>query len=175
MSKFAYLVEVEQFEKVKYFSIVITDEPLEEGKSLFDIFIDKQTIENKDKLQHILDWIKLIGNYKYGADENFFRFENTASALPPKGKDRKPSYLENDQNTPNDLRLYCFRANEHVVFLFNGDIKTTAISQDCPNVKSHFDLANKLSKKINELFGKEILWNDNCSDIIVEEDFFFNL
>ena len=175
MATFAHLIEVEQLKTVKYFSVVITEEPLLEGDSLFDLFVEKQKLKNKSKLQHILDWIELIGNSKRGANENIFRFENDASALPPEGKDREPCYLENDINTPNDLRLYCFRANEHVVILFNGDIKTTETAQECPNVKPHFDLANKLSKKLNQLFGKEIFWNSDCTDISVEDDFYFEL
>ena len=31
-----------------------------------------------------------------------------------------------------NLRLYCIVANEHVVFLFNGGIKTAKYADDCP-------------------------------------------
>ena len=50
---------------------------------------------NKEKLNHVLEWIKTIGN-KYGALPHLFRPEGEtadASALPPKGKDRKHTTL----------------------------------------------------------------------------------
>ncbi len=175
MSTFAHIILIEELKNVKYFSVVLTEEPLEEGDSLFEKFIAKQSGENKDKLQHILNWLQLIGNSKRGADEIFFRFEEDASALPPSGKRNELCYIENDIETPNDLRLYCLRANEHVVILYNGAIKTSAKAQDCPHVKPHFDLANQLSKKINQLFGKEIMWNQDYTDISVEDDFYFEL
>lgn len=75
-------------------------------------------------------------------------------------------------NKPNNLRLYCLRANESVVFLFNGDIKTTLKAQDCPNVKSHFKLANKLTALLNQAFVEnQIEWNEDFTDIGVEDDF----
>lgn len=175
MTTFAHLIEIERCKTVRYFSVVITDEPLAEGDSLFDIFIEKHQSENKSKLQHILDWLKLIGKSKRGADENLFRFEGDARTLPPEGKNKEPSYLENDVAIPNDLRLYCFRANKNIVFLFGGDIKTEDTAQNCPNVKAHFEIANKLSKKINKLFGKEIIWNKDWTDISIDEDFYFEL
>jgi hypothetical protein len=68
--------------------------------------------------------------------------------------------------------LYCLRANEHVVFLFNGDIKTQKYPQECPNVKEHFKLANQLTKVIDKAFiEKDIVWNDNATEINFEADF----
>lgn len=80
----------------------------------------------RQKLNHVLEWIKTIGD-KYGAQHHFFRSEASiadASALPPIGKDREPCFTEFGKNKANNLRLYCLRANERVVFLFNGDLKT---------------------------------------------------
>ena len=67
------------------------------------------------------------------------------------------------------LRLYCFVANEHVVFLFNGGIKTTQFPYDCPNVGAYFKQANYLTRKIDELFQeKTVEWNRDFTDIIYD-------
>ena len=137
-------------------------------------------MENNEKLYHILAWIEKLGN-KVGAQKFYFRNEaetSDASALPPSGIDREPTYVEfnedtgRERNKPNDLRLYCLRANDSVVFLFNGDIKTTLKAQDCPNVRSHFKLANKLTALLNQAFiHRQIEWNEDFTDINVEDDF----
>lgn len=77
--------------------------------SLFEEFVAHHTIANKEKLNHILDWLKAIGN-KYGAQAHLFRPEGEtadASALPPKGKERKPHYTESGKIKANNIRLYC--------------------------------------------------------------------
>lgn len=175
MNNFAELILVEQYRKVTYYSVAINNED-----ALYDQFIEKHTTENNEKLNHILTWLEKIGD-KIGAHEHYFRNEaetGDARALPPKGKNREPSYVEfskttgKNENTPNNLRLYCFRASESVVFLFNGDIKTKQYPQDCDNVRPHFKLANKLSKLLDQaIINKEIQWNEDWSDIRVEDDF----
>ena len=76
--------------------------------------------------------------------------------LPPTGIDREPMLIENGKKSANNLRLYCLRAIERLVFLFGGDLKTALKAQDCPNVKPHFILANKLTKAIDEAFKMKI-------------------
>ena len=66
----------------------------------------------------------------------------------------------------NNLRLYCHRLNESVVILFSGSLKTAETPQQCPNVKPHFELANKLTLPIdNALKEREIVWINNSTDI----------
>lgn len=107
---------------------------------------------------------------KHGAQDKYFRHEGIKSdtkGLPPK-------FVE----TKNLLRLYCYKANEKVVFLFNGRCKTRTVAkaQDCPNVRPHFLLANILVEKLNKLFDEDIIkWNNDFSDIIVPTDFSFEL
>lgn len=175
MNNFAEIIEVQRFQKVTYYTLSINDED-----TLFDKFIEKHSIENNEKLQHIITWMKLIGN-KIGAHQQYFRHEAEtadASALPPQGVDKEPIYVEyneeteTEENKPNNLRLYCLRANKSVVFLFNGDIKTADTAQNCEQVKPHFRLANKLTELLNSAFtNKEITWNDSVTDIIVEDGF----
>lgn len=170
MNNFAHIKPIAQYKKVGYYSVCINDNDL----SLFEKFIKQHTNTNKKKLDHILNWLKVIGN-KYGAQTHHFRPEGETadtSALPPKGVDRKPQYTENGKKKANNLRLYCLRANEHIVFLFSGDIKTTKKAQHCPNVKDHFKLANQITKAIDNAFiDKDITWNDDYTQIECNEDF----
>ena len=175
MNNFAEIILVERFDKVTYYTVSIN-----EDISLFRKFLNKHSIENKEKFYHIMAWIEKIGD-KVGAYDTYFRNEAEiadARALPPEGVNREPTYVamdvltDEELNVPNNLRLYCMKANESVVFLFNGDIKTAAKAQDCDNVRPHFKLANKLTKLIDQAFiQKEIKWNKDCTDIIVEEGF----
>ena len=167
MNTFAHIKPIARYNKVAYYSVFIN----ESKTSIFEDFIDYHSQHNRKKLDHVLEWIKIIGD-KYGAQNHLFRPDASiadASALPPKGKDREPSYTELGKTKANNIRLYCLRANENVVFLFNGDIKTTRYAQDCQNVKEHFNLANRLTKAIDLAFvEKDIVWNDdftliNCS------------
>ena len=72
------------------------------------------------------------------------------------------------------VSLIDITSNDHVVFLFNGDIKTADRAQDCKNVLPHFRLANKLTATIESNFGKEIKWNESLTDIIIDDDFELN-
>lgn len=174
VNNFAEIVLVERFNKVNYYTVSINEQV-----PLFMQFIANHDVVNREKLNHILTWIRLIGE-KIGAKENYFRNESETaytSALPPLGKDRHPAYIEIDDagfehNTPNNLRLYCMRVSESVVFLFNGDIKTAAKAQDCDNVRPYFKLANQLTALIDQAFiEKEIFWDDDSADILFEEGF----
>lgn len=170
MNTFAHIKPIARYDKVAYYSICINDD----ATSLFDDFIVRHTVTNINKLNHVLEWLKIIGN-KYGAQMHLFRPEAEiadASALPPKGMERKPQFTELGKKKANNLRLYCLRANEHVVFLFNGDIKTANTAQGCPNVKEHFKQANQLTKIIDAAFKeKSILWNEEATLIDYEDDF----
>ena len=170
MNTFATIKPITRYKKVAYYSVCINGCE----NSLFEEFMNYHTTHNKAKLNHVLDWIKLIGD-KYGAQTDFFRSEAEtadASALPPKGKSRPPHYTEYGKAAANNLRLYCLKANPHVVFLFNGNIKTTHYPQDCPNVKEHFKLANLLTKAIDNAFiNKDLVWIEDFTAIDCEEDF----
>jgi len=170
VNTFARIVPIAKYNKVSYYSICIDGSE----NSLFNEFVMRHSIANKEKLNHILEWLKQIGN-KYGAQQHLFRSEAEfadASALPPTGIKREPNYTEYGKIKANNLRLYCLRANQHVVFLFDGDIKTTHLAQDCPNVRDYFKKANQLTKAIDKAFiSKQIAWNDDCTEIDCGEDF----
>lgn len=170
MTSFAHIIPIAKYDKVSYYSVCID----ESEKSLFDDFIKYHTKHNKEKLNHILEWLKQIGN-KYGAQKHLFRSEAEfadASALPPIGMEREPTYSEYGKIKANNLRLYCLRANQHVVFLFDGDIKTADLAQNCPNVRDYFKKANQLTKAIDNAFrSRDIVWNDDCTEIECDDDF----
>jgi hypothetical protein len=170
VNTFAVIKPLFKYKKVAYYSVCLNNDE----HTIYDAFVKTQTTLNKNKLYHILKWLQLLGQ-KYGAQNRFFRNEakfSDTSALPPIGKDRKPHYVEHGKNKDNNLRLYCFRANENVVFLYSGGLKTTQKAQNCPNVKEHFILANQLTKAIDEAFkNKDINWNENCTLINCEDNF----
>ena len=172
VNNFAEIIPLAKYDRVAYYSVSINGSKT----TLFELFLNKHTNENYNKLRHIVKWIKEIGD-KYGAKSYYFRneaYDADTSALPPKGKKRKPLYIESEPEIANNLRLYCFRANDYVVFLFGGDIKTKNKAQDCPNVKSHFMLANKLTKSIDNAFkNKDIRWIKD--DTLIEIDAGFKL
>lgn len=164
------IILIERTFKVNYYSILLPSDRL----TLFEQFVYYHTKTHPNKLNHILAWLKMLGD-RIGARMEYFRNEALLSdtvALPPYGKFRKPSYVETDPTTgvlyeqANNLRLYCMRVNESVVILFSGGIKTAIKAQNCPNVRSHFNQANHLCKSINQAFMQRIIrWNDDYSDI----------
>jgi hypothetical protein len=170
VNTFAHIKPIARYHKVAYYSVCINGNSV----SLFEEFIQTHDQQHTEKLNHVLAWLKLIGD-KYGAKSHLFRSEAAiadASALPPKGKDREPCYTELGKSKANNLRLYCLRANDNVVFFFNGAIKTTHYAQDCSQVKEHFLLANHLTKAINQAFAeKEIVWNSDFTLVHYSTDF----
>jgi hypothetical protein len=172
MTKSIKLKHITDFKKVCYYSVCIEyDDGEIDETSLFEGFVyEFENCESK-KLQHIQNWLEQIGN-KYGASIGWFRPEQCdgeALGLPPSSK-KHPQYIEDGHQTSNNLRLYCHRANDQVVFLFSGGIKTADTPQNCPNVKDSFELANKLTEVIDQaMISKEITWNEDYSDIIYPE------
>jgi hypothetical protein len=156
-----------QYRKVKYFSIRFEDNNVNE---FFDFLNRMEDIDGvAEDLSNLLVWIEEIGE-NYGAiKKRFFRNESITAdvqALPPPRKQMALFEIPVD-----DLRLYCMVANEHVVFLFNGGIKTTYDAKDCPNVGFYIKQANKIISKIDTLFtNKEISWNEYQTDIKFDEN-----
>ncbi|GAH84456.1 unnamed protein product [marine sediment metagenome] len=154
------------FEKVKYYSIRFEHSENNEFHDFLNRMEDES--EYEEDMNNLFVWLEYIGQ-KEGAKEKYFRHEgynSDASALPPPS-----SIMEVHEIPVNDIRLYCFRLNEHVVALFNGGIKTTDKAQDCPNVSQYFKQANNIVKKLNQLFiENELSWNDDFTDIIFDDD-----
>lgn len=146
---------------MKYFSVQFENTEVNE---FFDFLNRMEDIEElEDDLSNLLVWLEEIGE-NYGAQKRFFRNEAwiaDVQALPPPRKQMQIKEIEVD-----NLRLYCLILNEHVVFLFNGGIKTTDKAQDCPNVGAYFKQANQLALKIDQLIKSgDIIWNSNFTNI----------
>ena len=175
MNGIVRIKHIQDYKKVCYYSVCIDneEEDVNDIYSLFDIFIKNHEKKNKKKLNHILAWLKEIGN-KYGALPDLFRPEQKygeAVGLPPNQTYKSPVYTEDGKKSPNNLRLYCHRLNNYVVFLFCGDLKTADTPQNCPNVKNHFELANKLTQVIDKAFKeREIIWINEDTDIDFTDD-----
>lgn len=120
MNTFAHIKRIQQLsgDKVKYYSIQFDKS---ESNEFFD-FLDRMEplIEIEEDLNNLIEWLQIIAN-DYGAQPHLFRQEREADALPPPRKQMEVYEKEINES----LRLYCLRANKHVVFLFNGGIKTT--------------------------------------------------
>jgi len=161
-----------QFDIVKYFSIRIEGKEVNEFIDFLNRMEDIEGIE--DDLSNLLIWIEEIGE-NYGAVKNrFFRNESIyadVQALPPPRQQ-----MEIFEIPIENLRLYCLVANEKVVFLFNGGIKTADKAQDCPKVGQYIKQANHIAVKIDELFkSREIIWNEDQSDILFDGKLEFEL
>lgn len=157
MNKFVSIEEAISFKKVTYYSIKFEDEE----KTEFEKFILKHGKDKKihDEYQDIMSLIKRIGD-KIGAKERYFsRKEKRAEALPPKWDQLFALERERHVKYQHNLRLYCMRISDEIVFLFNGGVKTSGpiTAQECENVRKYFYNANKLAKEIqNAIREKDI-------------------
>lgn len=158
------VIDTFTFKKVKYYSVQFEEKEVNE---FLDFLNRMENIEEiKEDLNFLFIWLEEIGD-NYGALPKFFRHEGSAEALPPPAHQMKLTELE----IKEQLRLYCLRANEHIVFLFNGGVKTENKAQDCPNVSVYFRQANQLAKAINQLFKDRcITWNHDQTDIVFDTD-----
>lgn len=138
MNTFVSIEQAIAFKRVTFYTVRF------EGKeqSMFFNFINEHA--KSEELYIIRSWLRKLGT-ELGAQPRYFRPEGygggEARALPP-----PPRYL----NVDCHLRLYCMWMSRSAVFLFNGGVKTAATAQDCPNVRPHFFLANKLTKAISQ-------------------------
>jgi hypothetical protein len=90
-----------------------------------------------------------------GAREEYFRFENAASALPP--SPRAVRNLSFDfEGFP--LRLYCMRLSSRLVILMNGGLKTSQAAQDSKDLSMKLIEANKFAKAIEAAFKDGTIW-----------------
>lgn len=165
VNNFVKLKLVAQYEKVRYYSVLIEGNKYTE----FEKFIihHRHDPKIKEEFNDLLQWIKDSIGTRFGALSKYFRHEGAADGLPPQAKYLQIDYEEN-------LRLYCYRITDHIVILFNGGIKTKGIekSQDCEIVKQHFTLANKLTNAINEEFkSKELVISEDQRELIFEKTF----
>lgn len=150
MNNFVTIESVEEFKNVKFYSIKVSTLFGEEPEyTEFDKFLlkfrDTEDKRIREEFDNIIAIIEHIGDNS--ADIRYFRFENSAFALPP---NRTSVVGIVDIHVHSNLRLYCVVINESNVILCNGGLKTTIQAQNCPNVSNYFDFANKLASYIGK-------------------------
>ena len=153
MSSFELEIWDDQAEMVTFYTVKWEDAEISETGKFFDRM--RKIPEMKDSIQKMAKLItEVIGN-TYGAHEAFFnRFENRATALPPKGK-IKLSEIEFDY-IGFPLRLYCLALNEELVVLFNGGIKDAQTIQETKDpISIKFYEANEFAKRIFAAINSE--------------------
>lgn len=136
--------------------------------SEFKDFSSRMTANMKDKaeLGTLLQFIWEIAD-NWGYREENFKSEDNASRI------KTPKILWSNANSHFGLRLYCYVVSEHILILFNGDLKTKKANQDCPNCSPHFALAKKLSSAIERDIKKTLL-EVSGSELKMEEDYLLN-
>jgi len=170
VNKFVTIEEAISFNKVTYYTVKFEDESHNE----FQKFIIKNGSDKKihNEFNDLLSLIKRLGD-KIGAKERYFsRKEKKAEALPPDWKKLSHGERMLHVKYQNNLRLYCMRINDELVFLFNGGVKTPGniTAQECNVVRKYFNMANQLAKAVETAIkDKEIILNGMKLEI--EEDY----
>jgi hypothetical protein len=173
VNRFALEIWDDETEKVTFYTVKWEDASMSET----DKFLTRmaQIPEMKEPLQRLSTLIiDVIGN-SYGADEAFFnRFENKATALPPKGQIKISELKLDFDEFP--LRLYCLAMTEELVILFNGGIKDARTAQQSSDsISMKFYEANEFTTRIFEALnsreieidGRKIVDYKGSSDIIL--------
>lgn len=115
-----------------------------QSRSEFEKFDDKEFVKphHIKEQQIIYSTIKSIG--RRGAKERYFRSERAAFALPGKIDQEHMDANSDDYG----VRLYCGILALDLVLVLNGDIKTQLDPEECPNVRSHFQLAQRIVRAL---------------------------
>lgn len=136
-------------ESVRFYSVKMEQHDLTEFEKFDENPFFGRELEI-ESIYNIIDEISLRGCKK-----RYFRFEDAAHAIAVISED-----LDNSKEDFG-IRLYCIRCTEDLLILLNGDVKTTQKVLHCPNVKPHFQLANRIAKKLDEaLANKEVNYQE---------------
>ncbi len=141
MNSFVTIKPFKEFEKVAYYTFHIEGDIDSEADNFFSRLLKE--VDYREDLVAIYDWLVEIGE-KRGAKPKFFRFEDSAEALPPPAK-----FLA--ELPVKDLRLYCVRLTEEIVILANGGVKTAQKVQDCPDLLPKFRFVRQAAIRITEM------------------------
>lgn len=157
MNTFALQIFDDEEKLCTFYTVKWDDAKLSETDKFFLRF--KEDSKLKTSLQELASFIEVVIGNEYGALPEFFKFENKAQGLPPKGKFGVGEITINYSNFP--LRLYCLRISNSLVVLFNGAEKTSNSAQE-----------GKTSMAFNEanLFAERILEALRNSEIYITSD-----
>ena len=170
MNIFATIETAIEYKKVTYYTVRFENN----DNSEFEKFILKHqtdaTIHNE--FQDLLSLIEALGE-EIGAKPRYFsRKEKRAEALPPQQSALSRNERKLIVKQQHNLRLYCMRISDEIVFLFNGGVKTpgSITAQECRVVRKFFDMANKLAGVIEQsIINNEII--PDGMNLEVDDDF----
>jgi hypothetical protein len=145
VNKFVTIKPFLAFEKVHYYTFQVKGHTETEVEKFFRKFANDQAYT--PDLVNLHDWLVDIGSNR-GAKPEYFRFEDSAEALPPPQR-----FLV--EMPVKDLRLYCVRLSNEIVILANGGLKTAQKVQDCPDLLPKFRFVNQLANAITKMIQEK--------------------
>lgn len=155
-----------------FYTVRWEDIEISETDKFFTKYEDHE--EFGEALLEIASFLNQVIANEYGALDDFFRFENAAQALPPKGRYQIGELQLNFLNFP--LRLYCLKITENILVLFNGNEKTGRTAQGGKTSMAFHD-ANEFAKRITEAINdgtviisannRQLLNYDNRTNILL--------
>ncbi len=149
VNTFITIEPIQEFKCIKFYAVKVEGDEngseYNEFEKFNEAFREHANEIIRDEFFDIISIIEEIGENNELL--RFLRPENSAFALPPKHKARIRSVKI---KAHTKLRLYCVLLNNQIVILCNGGWKTENHPQDCPNVSTHFRLAEKLANYINK-------------------------
>ncbi len=152
MNTFALEIFDDEGSRCTFYTVRWEEAVLSETDKFFQKFRKDEQL--KTSLQELAKFLEIVIGDEKGALEDFFRFENTAQALPPSGNHKVGEIIINYGNFP--LRIYCLRISDSLVVLFNGGEKTAENAQGGKTSMVFYE-ANQFAKRILEaLQQKEI-------------------
>ena len=158
MNNFVLETFNDEFPLVTFYTVRKDDEKLSETDKFFKRFLETKSVQYREDFDEIVALIKIMGEQE-GATARFFRFEEAAQAIPPKGVVTVRQILISDGD--NTLRLYCTRLRHNIVVLFNGGIKSSQKVSDSPDLNLKFREAQSFTRKIDKAIQEK--------DILVDE------
>lgn len=118
----------------------IYDVVIDDGKTLFEKFIEENITIHREEIKNILDKLRTIGHVTGARISHFKEKEGSLGDgvcamfdLPDK-----------------KLRLYCIRYGTEIIILGGGGIKDVRAWQDDPKLESEASLIIKIAKQINQ-------------------------
>jgi hypothetical protein len=154
------LVKLEQYTGSKATVYSLFDE--NEGKTLFEKFIEENETESLDELQDIHVRLMNVG-HRFGAREQFFKEHEG------KAGDMVCALFDLPEKK---LRLYCIRLGKVVLILGGGGEKKVQTLQDNEKLKSENYLLRQVSSELyKRLLDKDIKWSIDGTELLGDLNF----
>ena len=167
MANFALEIFDDEGTQCLFYTVKWEGEDVSETEQFFEKYYNAP--EFRLYTEELAKFISLSIGEKYGAINDFFRWEKSAQALPPK-PNIKVEVEEISILVDFPLRLYCLRLSKHCVVLFGGAEKTRAAAQDGKTSMAFHD-ANIFAERIlKALQEKELNLSSDERTILDEFD-----